>query len=165
MDIPTGFLWHMEHALLCNNLSALAIPVVWIVGLIPHTFSLLLVTVYGAAVTNVMPRTNFDANRLVHVPKHIQIIAFKCQGAHRNGLECFPLFVGAVLTMNLSSLAIYKQNIYALLYVLIRILFNILYVSISSERLSVIRSLVWNTGNMLAFIMIFESVVSKIEVL
>lgn len=35
-----------------------------------------------------------------NIPKWIQKIALKCEGAHKNGHECFPLFVGAVVCLS-----------------------------------------------------------------
>ncbi|KAK9485521.1 hypothetical protein V1527DRAFT_132691 [Lipomyces starkeyi] len=155
------FIWKLEHSMLCFNLSPLFIPVVWVIGLLPHTFSILLISYYGAPFSNVIPRLNFNDLDAKQVPRHIQRIAAKCQGAHRNGHECFPLFVGAVLTMNLSSVPYYKRNLYGLSYALLRILFNTLYITVSSERISLLRSLVWNIANIVTFVMVIESVLAN----
>ncbi|KAK9433797.1 hypothetical protein V1505DRAFT_362170 [Lipomyces doorenjongii] len=95
------FIWKLEHSMLCFNLSPLFIPVVWVIGLLPHTFSILLISYYGAPFSNVIPRLNFNELDAKRVPRHIQRIAAKCQGAHRNGHECFPLFVGAVVCLSI----------------------------------------------------------------
>lgn len=54
-------LWKLEHAMLCCNLSPLSIPVVWVIGLLPHTFALLLICYYGAPFSNTLPRLNFTS--------------------------------------------------------------------------------------------------------
>ncbi|KAK7208289.1 hypothetical protein BZA70DRAFT_293561 [Myxozyma melibiosi] len=157
-------LWKMEHAMLCFNISPLLIPVVWVIGLLPHTFSLLLICYYGAPFSNTVPRGNFEDLDAKGIPKSIQRIALKCQGAHRNGHECFPLFVGAVLAMNSSPLTFFRQNLYAVSYAVLRVLFNTLYIFVSSERVSLLRSLVWNICNIVTFSMIIESVIANIHI-
>ncbi|KAK9450352.1 uncharacterized protein V1518DRAFT_413630 [Limtongia smithiae] len=162
-SVYTHFLWKLEHSVVCYNMSGLFIPIVWVIGLLPHTFSVLLIAFYGAPFSNVIPRSNFNGLTTKKVPIHIQQMAMKAQGAHRNGHECFPLFVAAVLIMNGSPVPFHKQNVYAISYAVLRILFNTLYIFVSSEGVSLVRSLVWNMCNILTFSMIIEGVVAQMR--
>lgn len=68
------------------------------------------------------------------------------EAAHKNGMENFPVFVGAILAGNLAGLETRTLNLFVVVYLLSRIVYTICYVSISSHRYSYIRSTIWFLG-------------------
>ena len=56
------------------------------------------------------------------------------EGAHKNGLENFPLFVAAIIVGNDAGLGTVEMNAIAAGYLGIRCLYNYLYVTVDKEK-------------------------------
>jgi uncharacterized MAPEG superfamily protein len=131
-----------------TNLSFFAVPVYWLLTMLPHTYAVLIArSANNGRWNNVSPRSStWDETLRKSTPKEIYARYERGEAAHKNGMENLPLFVGAILAGNFAKLETRTLNLFVVLFLLIRILYTIFYVSISSHRLSYLRSSTWFMG-------------------
>ncbi|KDE07559.1 hypothetical protein, variant 1 [Microbotryum lychnidis-dioicae p1A1 Lamole] len=92
--------------------------------------------------SNASPRGNVDAAS-ARLPAH-KLAQFKrASAAHTNGLENLSLFVGAILSANWDSVSTEKLNQIAVLYVVLRLIYNPVYIFGNSKIVSLLRSTIW----------------------
>jgi len=93
---------------------------------------------------NVQPRANtkkFAENG--SVPKEIAERAERLEGAHLNGNEILPMWVGAVLAGNFVGIPNETMNTASALFIGLRVLYNYIYTTHSSMAVSRVRTGVW----------------------
>ena len=134
-----------------TNLSFFAVPVYWLLTMLPHTYAVLIArSANNGRWNNASPRSStWDETLRKSTPKEIYARYERGEAAHKNGMENLPLFVGAILAGNFAKLETRTLNLFVVLFLLIRILYTIFYVSISSHRLSYLRSTTWFMGAVL----------------
>ncbi|KAH6665601.1 hypothetical protein B0J14DRAFT_678935 [Halenospora varia] len=126
-----------------NNLSFYSIPAYWFLSLIPHSYAISVIT---------KPNNGRWSNE-VHLRKTIPADIYaryeRSESASKNGFENLPIFVGAVLAGNFAKLGVMEMNVFVRSYLALRVLYTLIYVSVSKNGLSFARSAAWFTGTML----------------
>jgi uncharacterized MAPEG superfamily protein len=128
-----------------TNLSFFAVPVFWLLCVLPHSYGVLIMkTANNGRWNNSAPRSsNWDETLRKSTPKDIYARYERADAAHKNGFENMPIFIGAILAGNFAQLDTRTLNLFVTLYLFARVLYAIAYVSISSHRYSIIRSTLW----------------------
>lgn len=70
----------------------------------------------------------------------------RCVAAHQNGNEAFSLFSIAVLAAAYRGVNHTTLSQFSLIFLLLRLIYNALYISQPSKAISGMRSLVWAAG-------------------
>jgi uncharacterized MAPEG superfamily protein len=125
-----------------TNFSIFAVPVYWLLCIIPHTYAVsLIVKNSNGRYDNSSPRsTNYEATLRKTVPGPVYARYERAEAAQKNGFENFALFVGAVMAGNMAHLEARTLNIFVAAHLISRIGYTIAYINISTHRLSPIRS-------------------------
>ncbi|KZV97397.1 hypothetical protein EXIGLDRAFT_764518 [Exidia glandulosa HHB12029] len=138
----------MAALLSTPGLSLYSIPAAWVSLWLPinQRFAMILFKTQ-AGYNNVIPRTN--AERLQNdptVPKDFVETCAKLEGAHKNGLETFPLWVAAVLAGNFAGVETETLNKASAAFVFSRFLYNYIYVNSSTNAQGYTRTGTWATS-------------------
>jgi len=141
-----------------SPLSILAIPAMWVTSYYPAFLKGIVIRKAGGF-SNVQPRSNVAlfSEREDASPELAAKLA-RMEGAHLNGLENLPFFGLAVLAGNYAGVNNYTLNMVSGLYILLRILYNYVYISHTTERGSALRTVVWVTSLGFPFYLLFKAV-------
>ncbi|SCV72904.1 BQ2448_7 [Microbotryum intermedium] len=131
---------HLSLDLTKVNVSLYAIPLAYILALLPHVYMEIAMILSVGKWSNASPRGNLDAAS-AKLPAD-KLAKFK-RAAHTNGLENLSLFVGAILAANWASVPTEKLNQIAVLYVVLRLIYNPVYIFGTTKIVSLIRSTIW----------------------
>ncbi|KIN00528.1 hypothetical protein OIDMADRAFT_19570 [Oidiodendron maius Zn] len=128
---------------LTRNYSFYAIPVAWVLAIFPHGISLSL----GKSIDKTAPRTYGEciANDQT-LDKATKAMIHRCEGAQKNGFENLGLFAAAVVAGNLAGLPAETLNVLSGGYLASRVLYNLIYVTHTSEIMANVRSLTYFSG-------------------
>ncbi|KAL5499205.1 hypothetical protein ACEPAH_1723 [Sanghuangporus vaninii] len=127
-------------------LSLYSIPVVWYTSFYPMNmkFALIQKTV---GYNNLQPRAN--TKRIMEnpsVPRDVAERVERLEGAHLNGNEILPLWIGAVLAGNMAGISNKTLNIASAGFIATRMLYNYVYINQSTVRASWTRSALFFTS-------------------
>ncbi|KAG8988691.1 hypothetical protein FRB93_004026 [Tulasnella sp. JGI-2019a] len=106
---------------------------------------------------NINPRTNIEQCQKKGIPDDVIQKLQRMQGAHTNGQEYWPVFAFSILAANLSGVDHHTTNIYATGMLLLRILYNGIYINGTTDVVSAIRSFVWLGGMVGSFTLVVKS--------
>jgi len=128
---------------LSTPLSLYSIPVVWYVGIWPVRRRVGLIN-RTIGFDNKQPRGNLDrlSDLQALYPEQTKA-AERMEGAHKNGTEILPLWIGAVLAANQVGLDDYLLNIASVAFIGIRILYNYVYINQKTDKQATLRSAIW----------------------
>ncbi len=134
-----------------NNSTLIAIPAMWLTALWPHVYAVYLIT---SANNGRFDNANSKGHAFLEslqktVPREVLAKYERCEAAHRNGLENLPLFAAAILAANFSGVSHTTVATGAWTYVAMRMLYNACYMSINSNRKSLVRTAVWWLSTMI----------------
>ncbi|GAA5979561.1 hypothetical protein JCM5350_004937 [Sporobolomyces pararoseus] len=130
------------------NYSFYAIPATWVVGMSSHWYGIAL-TMFSKSLP---PFDNTDVrsfqSRIANMDRKNPVVGkyVRAEAATSNTFETLPLFAVAVLAGAVARLPLEQQHRFAFTYVGIRILYSLLYINVTSNKYSGIRSVVWLTG-------------------
>ncbi|KAK6514591.1 hypothetical protein TWF281_004789 [Arthrobotrys megalospora] len=129
------------------NYSLLSLLGTWGIAMGSHIYAVAVVNTSGRNVVfdNANPRNQWEGLK-AQLPPDLFARSQRAQAASANGLEILSFWGLAVLAGNLAQLPIQSLNDHALVFLGSRILYSILYINISSLKLSALRSLVWGVG-------------------
>ncbi|KAK6360933.1 hypothetical protein TWF730_007048 [Orbilia blumenaviensis] len=129
------------------NYSVLSILGTWGIAMGSHMYAIAVVNTSGrnVAFDNVNPRGQWEGLR-AQLPPDVFARSQRAQAASANGLEILSFWGLAVLAGNFAQLPIQSLNDHTLVFLGSRVLYSILYVNISTPKLSALRSLVWGVG-------------------
>ncbi|KZP18664.1 hypothetical protein FIBSPDRAFT_863457 [Athelia psychrophila] len=133
-----------------TNYSILAIPGAWIVTLAPHIFAAGLLAKNVPWFDGANPRhclgelASTDKENAKNHAVKLQIL--RAKAAEANGFENLPVFVGAVLAANFVGVPVETLNTLSAAYVASRVLYNIVYVNVTSKKYVLVRTLFYNIG-------------------
>jgi uncharacterized MAPEG superfamily protein len=127
------------------NLSFFAIPVYWILTLLPHNYAIAIMKkANNGRWNNSNPRSSkWDSTLRESTPAEIYGRYERAEAAHKNGMENLPIFVGAILAGNITNLTAFTLNTFAVAYLCLRVAYTFVYVSVSSHRYSFARTAIW----------------------
>jgi uncharacterized MAPEG superfamily protein len=148
-----------------HNYSLHAIPIAYALAFPPALYQFtkgMLASNYAA--TNIIPRTNIETLKS-KVPADTWQKLVRARGCHLNALEGFPLFaaamVGRLLSRDMGGVLMGRQivgnyaglqvrdlNVCAAEYLVARVLYSVLYMTVKTEAASYLRSGVyaWSVG-------------------
>lgn len=130
------------------NPSILAIPVLHVLAILPHSYALSVAT--GGQLThwdNRNPRSTHLRTKLRERLSADDFALFeRLEACHANGMENLPLFATAVILGNMAGLkkdGIWGLTGFAASFLAVRVLYSIVYVSNKTQGLSLVRSGLW----------------------
>jgi len=128
-----------------TNLSFFAVPVYWTLTLLPHNYAIYIIRkANNGRWNNSSPRsTKWDETLRKSTPADIYSRYERAEAAQKNGFENFPIFCGAILAGNIAHLDTRTLNLFVTVYLFMRVLYTLVYISVSSHRLSFLRSTIW----------------------
>ncbi|GAA6023437.1 hypothetical protein JCM11491_005584 [Sporobolomyces phaffii] len=130
------------------NYSFYAIPATWVVGMSSHWYAIAL-----TKLSRQLP--DFDNSdvrsfqaRVAAMDRKNPVVGkfVRAEAATSNTYETLPLFACAVLAGAVARLPLDQQHRFAWTYVAIRAVYSLLYVKVTSQKWSGLRSVVWLTG-------------------
>ncbi|TFK48895.1 hypothetical protein OE88DRAFT_434515 [Heliocybe sulcata] len=142
---------------LSTPLAIYSIPVVWLTTFYPMTLKRGLI---GRTIgyNNMQPRSNTqrmakDAAVSPEVADRIE----RMEGAHSNGNEILPLWIGAIALSNHARLLSRNVNIAAITFIGLRVLYNYLYINGTTTTMASMRSAAWMTSVAVPMFLIIQS--------
>jgi len=142
---------------LSSPVSILAIPAMWVVSYYPSILKGSVLSKAGEY-NNVQPRSNIARlSEKKDISPELVARAARMEGAHLNGLENLPFFGLAVLAGNYAGVDNPTLNKVSGLYILTRILYNYIYITNTTQRASVFRSVIWMTSLSFPFYLFFKA--------
>lgn len=113
-----------------QNFSLLSIPAVWVVSISAHFYA---ITLTKGRFTNASPRDYLAAISRKQNKSAIDHKYIRAEAAQQNGFENLGLYAAAIVAGHIAKLPSGQLNSLALGYVASRVLFNILYIFVTSE--------------------------------
>ncbi|KAF2643029.1 hypothetical protein P280DRAFT_421509 [Massarina eburnea CBS 473.64] len=134
-----------------SNYSLHAIPVFWVLTLLPHAYAVNIIKkANNGKWDNVNARgANAATTYQKTAPAEVYARFERAEAAHKNGFENAPLFIGAMLAGNLAGLSTETMNFAAGGFLLSRVVYTLLYINVTRQKYSYLRSLVWWIGSVL----------------
>ncbi|KAG0652628.1 hypothetical protein D0Z07_0122 [Hyphodiscus hymeniophilus] len=131
-----------------QNLSFFAIPAYWILTLVPHNYAIsVMKKANNNRWNNSNPRSSkWDQSLRDSTPAEAYGRYERAEAAHKNGMENFPVFVGAILAGTIAKLNPSTLNSFVVAYLLSRVAYTYVYVSVTSHRYSYFRTAIWLVG-------------------
>jgi len=129
--------------------SLLSIPIVWLTASYPAgvKISTLRNFTKGFSYDPVQPRDNLERFSATEgIPEELSARIRRMEGAHVNGHENLPLWIGAVLAGNYAGLEQSTLNKVAIFYILSRCLYNYIYINHTTVFQSRLRTAIWTIG-------------------
>lgn len=133
------------------NISLFAVPAYWVLTMLPHQYAIVIITkANNGRWENSNPRSsNWDATLRKSIPAEIYGRYERAEAAHKNGFENLPIFVGAILAGNIAHLSTPLLNAFVIVYMILRILYTGVYISVTQNRTSFLRTAIWLVSTML----------------
>ncbi|GBB84421.1 hypothetical protein RclHR1_01100013 [Rhizophagus clarus] len=132
------------------NYSLYSLPAAVLVAYYPYYYKGYLVAKQTGNWNNISPRDNLNkAER--QMTQDIWRKAKRCEAAHQNGLETFPIFATAVIAANITGVPTSTVNALSTSYIVSRIIYNSIYINNESTRLANFRTLVWAASMGISF--------------
>ncbi|KAG0695310.1 hypothetical protein DFH29DRAFT_1005602 [Suillus ampliporus] len=114
------------------RVSLLSIPAVWVLSLAPALIK-------NATIRIVNPRRNIGRVRDAGLAARLD----RMDGAHKNALESFPLWIAAVLTATITKVDTHTVNTAAIAFVTLRALYTLVYITQKTNAQGLLRTAVW----------------------
>jgi uncharacterized MAPEG superfamily protein len=125
------------------NYSLFAIPAYMVLAMVPHSYSVWLVTKHNNRKFDLpSPRSTDNRVRIEKsVPRHIYRKYERCRAAHDNMLENMAFVTAGILAGIVGTLDASFMNTACAVYLVSRVLHIISYVQISSHKFATLRTL------------------------
>jgi uncharacterized MAPEG superfamily protein len=131
-----------------TNYSFYAIPAVWLLSLLPHTYAIILYSTSGPKTfDNRHPRSltsKLEGDQTID--KATKECIIRAEGAQQNGFENLPFFAAAVVAGNSFGLEPMTMNVLTGAYVAIRAIYNLVYINGSTPTLGYLRSTIYTAS-------------------
>ncbi|KAF2786020.1 hypothetical protein K505DRAFT_330634 [Melanomma pulvis-pyrius CBS 109.77] len=144
------------------NPSIAAIPVYYILSVIPHSYALHVAT-QGKPTEwdNRNPRSSdLKAKLKERLPADRFALYERAEACHANGMENLPLFASAVVLGNMAGLkkdGLSGMTGFAGIYLAIRLAYTAIYLNTNTQGPTVLRSALWVAGFSTCFRIIFKA--------
>ncbi|OCK83812.1 hypothetical protein K432DRAFT_401731 [Lepidopterella palustris CBS 459.81] len=141
------------------NYSIYGIPVYWLLSLIPHSYGLSIIkNANNGYWENRNPRgLDTAAMYKKSVPAEIFGRFERAEGAHKNGMENMPLFIGAVILGNMANLDSSTLNTVVGSYLVLRVVYTALYIYVTKIKYSYARTGTWFASTSLLLYLIIKA--------
>ncbi|WRT66615.1 uncharacterized protein IL334_003574 [Kwoniella shivajii] len=135
---------------LTNNYSLYAVPAAWIIAFAPHFYAVTVFNSERAPGTpewdNREPHSNLAKLKEAKLSPNAHGIYTRAEAAQQNGFQNLPLFAAAVLAGNFARLSPSTLNTTAALYLVSRIIYNVVYITNTTKSTANVRSVVFVSG-------------------
>lgn len=143
------------------NYALLSIPVYSLLAMTPHMYTASLLSSTKQGINNKNPHgsDHIAAVRTALGPQKFETYE-RAQAAHRNNLENAPLFFATLLAAVFAEMTTGSDlgsATYAATFLVLRVVYNLLYVTTETESLSHARSMTYTAGTFLSFWQIWKS--------
>ncbi|TFK70174.1 hypothetical protein BDN72DRAFT_839383 [Pluteus cervinus] len=142
-------------------LSLYSIPVAWFVALYPTSLKVFLAR-STTGYDNLEPRRTVASLADKKNDPAVVAKAARMEAAHMNGNEAFPLWVAGVLAANFAGVDQRALNVLSLLYIILRNLYNFIYIYQSKPYHATVRTVVWALSVAVPMYLLFAAAV-KLE--
>ncbi|TVY46673.1 hypothetical protein LOCC1_G003763 [Lachnellula occidentalis] len=126
-----------------RNFSLYALPAAWVLAFVPHAIAASRSKLFD----NRSPRTyvkSLEADQTID--KATKDLIIRCEGAQSNGFENLGFFASAVVAGNVAGLDAGTLNTLSALYLVSRAVYNVIYVTNTSQGMANARSVVFVAG-------------------
>ncbi|KZT24838.1 hypothetical protein NEOLEDRAFT_1178919 [Neolentinus lepideus HHB14362 ss-1] len=142
---------------LSTPLAIYSIPVVWLTTFYPMKMKVRLMD-QTIGYNKVQPRANTqkigkDAGTSPEVANRVA----RMEGAHLNGNEILPLWIGAVALGNHARLSNKAVNIASIAFITLRVLYNYVYINGTTTNQAHLRTLIWLSSVAVPMTLIIQS--------
>lgn len=130
------------------NYTLLAIPAMWVTALAPHAYAMGYIKKHnnGRFDNSNSKGSAFNSKLQTTIPADVLARYERAESAHRNGLENLPFFAAGVLAATWAGVDV-SWGAWA--YVGIRVLYNYIYVNVSTTRRKAFaRTGIWALGSL-----------------
>ena len=131
-----------------NNYSIYAIPVFYVLNLVPKVCGDIIIT--GSTMShynNANPRSSaWQESFRKRTTAATYARWERAKAAHTNGNEAWPLLVAAVTLGNIAKLDVGSMNWALGLFMVFRALYIVAYIQIADNKWSWLRSIIWNAA-------------------
>ncbi|KAF2198949.1 hypothetical protein GQ43DRAFT_377403 [Delitschia confertaspora ATCC 74209] len=141
------------------NYSLFGVPVYWLYALAPHMYGVNIIKkARNGKWDNTNPRGGNAASDIQKsVPKDVFARYERCEGAHKNSMENAPFFMCAMLVGNVVGLPANTMNTAAAAYMGLRIAHTLLYINVTSQKYSYLRTLVYTISTIVLQRLFFQA--------
>lgn len=125
------------------NYALFAIPAYWVIALVPHGYSIFLITSHNNNQFD-LPSPRSTNNRALlekSAPKDIYRRYERCRAAHDNMLESMAFVIGGILAGIMAKLDAGLMNMLSGLYIATRVAYAMSYINIASHKWATLRTL------------------------
>jgi uncharacterized MAPEG superfamily protein len=125
-----------------SNYSILAIPAYLVIAMVPHAYSVYLVTKHNNnKFDHPSPRSTNNRSMIEKsVPQEIYRQYERCRAAHDNMLENMAIVVGGILSGMIAKLDASLMNTLCSVYLVSRIIYTVSYITIASPKYAMTRT-------------------------
>ncbi|CAI2176054.1 17889_t:CDS:2 [Funneliformis geosporum] len=128
-----------------SNYSLYTLPAAVVVAYYPHFIKGYLVSRQTGKWNNISPRDNvIKAEK--QMTQDVWRKAKRCESAHQNGLETFPIFACSVIVANMAGVPFSTINFLSTSYVISRVIYNFIYMNNESAGVAGLRTLTWSVS-------------------
>lgn len=126
--------------------TLLSIPAMWFTIMAPHTYAVSYIQKHnGGRFDNANSKGHaWNSKLLASVPADVLARYERAESAHRNGFENLPLFAAGVLAASWAGVDVSWS---AWAFVALRVVYNFVYVNVSTVKTSFVRSGIWTVGS------------------
>ena len=130
------------------NYTLLAIPAMWFTALAPHSYAIGYIRKHNNGwFDNANSKGHAWNSKLQSsIPADIMARYERAESAHRNGLESLPFFAAGVLAATWAGVDV-SWGAWA--YVGFRVVYNFIYINVSTRRESFTRTGIWAVSSLL----------------
>lgn len=135
-----------------KNLSLFAVPAMWFVNMSAHFYA---ISLTKGKFTNASPRDYVNTIARKEKKEDWEQKFIRAEAAQMNGFENIGWFAAAVVAANVAKVPAAELNSLAGGYLLLRVLYNYFYITVTDETLATLRSVLYVSSvavNMTLFI-------------
>ncbi|KAG9293820.1 hypothetical protein G9A89_019158 [Geosiphon pyriformis] len=139
-----------------KNFSLYALPAAALLPYFPYLIKILTILNQTGEWNHLSPRTNLEKCER-KMTKSAFEMAKRCDAAHYNGLESFPIFATAVLVANWTGVPRKTLNKWSKIFIASRILYNLSYMTGVRNGVAYTRSALFLAGLISSFILFLQA--------
>jgi uncharacterized MAPEG superfamily protein len=141
-----------------HNYSLYSIPAYIVLAMVPHVYSITLLSRHKKRWDNVSPRSQKFASALQKsIPPDCLAKYERSRAAHNNMMENMAYVIGAVLAGNMVKLNAGFMNKSMALYFVTRMAYLVSYIQTEKLHLSHLRSMIYTTGVVVLSVIYFKA--------
>ncbi|PWN24815.1 hypothetical protein BDZ90DRAFT_244315 [Jaminaea rosea] len=140
-----------------RNISLLVVPALWVNSIAAHFYA---VSLTRGRFTNSSPRDYLSSIQKKEKKTSTDLKFIRAEAAQQNGFENLPFAAAAFVAGIVAKLPVAELNSWALLYLISRVVYNLLYINTTSESLSNARSVVFVGGIGILFKIFISSAIA-----